>query len=301
MIATREKQMHPRVRRRFRTERRARLYKSRKGTVAIVLFLLVVCAFMVLPMVYAILQSLKPIDELFAFPPRFFVRRPTLASYSQVFQLADNLWVPFTRYLFNSVFVSVVGTLAYVLVASFAAYPLAKARFPGAALISNLVVWTMLFRGEVTAIPQYIVISSLGMVDTYWAILLPSLAATMGVFLMQQFITSSLPDSVLEAARIDGANEYRIVVSIVFPSVKPGWLTLVIFTFQGLWNNTGGQYLYSENLKMLPSVLSTISAGGLARAGAASAVAVLMMIPPIALFIYSQNSVMETMSHSGLK
>jgi len=145
------------------------------------------------------------------------------------------------------------------------------------------------------------VISSLGMVDTYSAVIVPSLAATMGVFLMKQFITSAIPDSVLEAARIDGASEYRIVFRIVFPSVKPGWLTLIIFTFQALWSSTGGQYLYSENLKMLPNVLATISAGGLARAGAASAVAVLMMIPPIALFIYSQSSVMETMSHSGLK
>lgn len=281
--------------------KQARLYRSRVGTAAIVLFLIVICAFMALPLVYAILQSFKPIDELFAFPPRFFVRRPTMMNYRQVFRLADNLWVPFSRYLFNSVLVSVVGTGLYVLIASCAAYPLAKAKFPGVVLISNLVVWTMLFRGEVTAIPQYMVISSLCMVDTYSAVIVPSLASTMGVFLMKQFITSAIPDSVLEAARIDGASEYLIVCRIVFPSVKPGWLTLIIFTFQALWSSTGGQYLYSENLKMLPNVLATISAGGLARAGAAAAVAVLMMIPPIALFIYSQSSVMETMSHSGLK
>ena len=283
------------------SEHRARLYKSRGGTLTIILVLSVISAFMILPIFYAIMQSLKPIDELFAFPPRFFVQHPTLMNFRQVFALADNLWVPFTRYLFNSIFVSVVGTLLYVIIASLAAYPLAKAKFPGAVLISNLVVWTMLFRGEVTAIPQYIVISSLGMVNTYYAVILPALASTMGVFLMKQFIVSALPDSVLEAARIDGASEYKIVFRIVFPCVKPGWLTLVIFTFQMLWNSTGGQYLYSENLKMLPSVLGTIAAGGLARVGAGSAVAVLLMIPPILLFIFSQNAVMETMSHSGLK
>ncbi|MGN0494318.1 MAG: carbohydrate ABC transporter permease, partial [Acutalibacteraceae bacterium] len=201
----------------------------------------------------------------------------------------------------NSIIISVLGTIVYIFIASLAAYPLAKGKFIGATVISNLVVWTMLFRGEVTAIPQYLVISSLGLVDTYAAIILPSLAGTMGVFLMQQFMVSSIPDSVLEAARIDGANEYTIVFRIVFPCVKPGWLTLAIFTFQGLWGNSGGQYIYTENLKPLPNVLSQISAGGFARAGAASAVAVLLMIPPIILFIFSQSSIMETMSHSGLK
>lgn len=281
--------------------RPARLYRSRGGTFVIILFLLGVCAFMILPILYAVLQSLKPIEEIFAYPPRFWVKNPTVENFQQVFQLADNLWVPFSRYLFNSVAVSVVGTGLYVIIASMAAYPLAKAKFPGVAAISAIIVWTMLFRMEVTAIPQYIVISTLRMVDTYWAVLLPAMAGTMGVFLMQQFITSSIPDDTLEAARIDGASEYTILFRIVFPCVKPGWLTLIIFTFQSLWNNNGGTYLYSEELKMLPSVMSTIAAGGIARAGAGSAVAVLLMIPPIVIFIFSQSSVMETMSHSGLK
>lgn len=282
-------------------EQRARLYRSRSGTFMIVLLMLLFCSFMLLPILYAILQSLKPIEEIFAYPPRFWVKNPTLDNFTQVFQLADNLWVPFSRYLFNSVLVSVLGTGLYIIIASMAAYPLAKATFPGSKIISLIIVWTMLFRGEVTAIPQYIIISSLKMVDTYAALLLPAMASTMGVFLMQQFMASAIPGETLEAARIDGASEFGILFKIVFPCVKPGWLTLIIFTFQSFWNSSGGTYLYSEELKMLPSVLSAISAGGIVRAGAGSAVAVLLMIPPIMIFIFSQSSIMETMSHSGLK
>lgn len=129
--------------------------------------------------------------------------------------------MPFARYLSNSIFISVVGTAFYVILASLAAYPLAKGRFPGIGVISNIIVWTLLFRTEVIGIPQYFVIAKLGMVDTLYAILLPAMASTMGVFLMKQFITASIPDATLEAARIDGAGEFRIYWKIVMPSVKP--------------------------------------------------------------------------------
>ena len=284
-----------------RARKRVRLSRSLSGTVVIFLFLIVIGAFMALPILYSILQAFKPLDEIFAYPPRFFVRRPTLDNFRQVFQLADNLSVPFARYATNSIFVSVVGTVIYVIIASLMAYPLAKGKFTGATLISNLIVWTLLFRPEVTGIPQYFVIAKLGMVDTVFAILLPAMASTMGVFLMKQFIIASIPDATLEAARIDGAGELRIFWKIVMPSIKPAWMTLLIFTFLSMWNATGVQYVYSEQLKMLPSVLQTISAGGIVRAGAGSAVAVVLMIPPILIFILSQRSVMETMSHSGLK
>lgn len=276
-------------------------YRSTGGNIGIFIFLSVISAFMILPMFYAILQSLKPIDEIFAYPPRFFVRHPTANNYSQLLKLANSLWVPFSRYVFNSLYVSIFSTAIYIFIAVMAGYALAKGKFPGVALISNLVVWTMLFRAEVLAVPQYIVISSFKLVDTHASIILPAMASTMGVFLMKQFMITAIPDSVLEAARIDGAGEWKIVRSIVFPCVKPCILTLVIFTFQSMWNNTGGAYIYTESLKMLPNALSTIIAGGIARAGAGAAVSVILMIPPIAVFLYSQSSVMETMSHSGLK
>ena len=284
-----------------RDKARVRLSRSAGGTAAIFLFLLIIGTFMALPIVYSLIQSVKPLEEIFAYPPKFFVKNPTFDNYIQVYQLCQNLWVPLSRYVFNSVFVSVIGTVVYVFIASAAALPLSKHKFPGKAVISAVVVWALLFRAEVTGVAQYIIISELSMINTYWSLLLPPLAGTFGVFLMMQFMESAIPDSVLEAARIDGASEYRIFYGIAMPAVKPAWLTLVIFTFQSFWNATGVSYIYDESLKTLPSILSNISSGGLARAGASSAVAVILLVPPIVIFIISQSSMTETMAHTGLK
>jgi len=287
---------------RKKLKRSVRLSRSRFGTVSIFIFLAIISIFMALPLFYAIIQSVKPLDEIFAYPPRFFVRNPTIDNFRQVFILSDNLWVPFTRYLFNSFLVSVAGTVIYVLFSTAAAYPLAKGKFSGKALMSQLVVLTLLFSAEVTTVPRYIIVAKLGLADTYGALILPYLAGTLGVFLVRQFILSSIPDSTLEAARIDGASEYRIFFTIILPSVKPAWLTLTILAFKDLWNSgSSAEFIYSENLKGLNAALASISTGGLGRTGAACAIAVLMMIPPILIFLYSQNSVMETMTHSGLK
>ena len=285
----------------FKKGKKIKRYNTSVGNTVIFIFLVLLSAFMILPMFYAILQSFKPMEEIFAYPPKFFVKNPTINNYLQAIKLADNLYIPFSRYLVNSVIVSVIGTLVYVLIAVMAGYALAKGKFPGNKTVSNLVVWTMLFTGSITAIPQYIVISKLGMVDSHLSVILPTFAETMGIFLMKQFIISDIPDEILEAARIDGAGEFKIVTNIIFPNIKPACATLIIFTFQGLWNNSGATYIYTESKKLLPTVLSSISGGGLARAGATAAVAVILMIPPICMFLYSQRSVTETMSHSGMK
>ena len=285
-----------------RSKKQVLLSRSHAGNIGILVFLILICAFMALPMVYAVIQAFKPIDEIFLYPPRFYVKNPTFDNFVQVIVLAGNLWVPFTKYLFNSLFVTIVGTVVYLIIAAMAGYSLAKGKFRGREAIGQAVTLTLLFRAEVTAIPAYIIVAALGMIDTYWALLLPPLAGSMGVFLIKQFATSSIPDATLEAARIDGASEYKIFSSIVIPSIKPALLTVVIFTFQAMWNNAGtSQYIFSESLKDLPTVLSTISAGGIARQGAASAVAVILMIPPIVVFLATQSSVMETMTHSGMK
>ena len=278
-----------------------RLSRSAGGTAAIFLFLIVIGVFMALPIVYSLVQSIKPMEEIFAYPPKFFVKNPTFDNYIQVYQLCQNLWVPLSRYVFNSLFISVLGTVVYVFIASATAFPLSKHKFPGKAVITAVIIWALLFRSEVTGVAQYIIISGLGMIDTYWSMLLPPLAGTFGVFLMMQFMESAIPDSVLEAARIDGASEYRIFYGISMPAVKPAWLTLVIFTFQSFWNATGVSYIYDESLKTLPSVLGNIASGGIARTGATSAVAVILLVPPIVIFIISQSSMTETMAHTGLK
>lgn len=286
----------------IRSRKKVRLSRSFAGNIGVLIFLILVCMFMALPMVYAILQAFKPLDEIFLYPPRFFVRNPTFQNFSDTFYLTESLGVPLLRYVFNSLFVTVVGTTIYICIASAAGYSLAKGSFRGKALLTSLVVWALLFRAEVTAIPRYIIVSKLGMVNTYWSLILPALSSTLGVFLIQQFVVVAIPDSTLEAARIDGASEYRIFFRIVLPGIKPALLTAIIFTFQSFWNsNDGTQFVYNESLKGLPNVLSTIVTGGIARAGAAAAVSVILMIPPIIVFLISQSSVMETMTHSGLK
>lgn len=278
------------------------LSRSKGGTAAIAIFMLLVCVFMALPLYYAIIQSLKPIDEIFIYPPRFYVRRPTLENFSSIYTLTGSLDVPFTRYLFNSIFITIVGTLLVLTVDALAGYSLAKGKYKGSGLLYTLVVLALLFRPEVLGIQTYFIVSKLGIIDTYLALLLPPLAGTTGVFLIRQFVISAIPDATLEAARIDGASEARTFVEIVLPGIKPAIMTVMIFTFQAIWNaSSTSQYIFSEELKELPTVLSTIVTGGIARAGSGAAVSVITMLPPIVVFLWSQRSVMETMTHSGLK
>lgn len=281
--------------------RKKRVSRSFGGNALVLFFLLLMSVFMALPLVYTIITGFKPVNELFLYPPRFLVQNPTLDNFTTMMRLAQDMWVPFERYLFNSLFISLIGTAAYVLIASCAAFALAKYPQKWLKVFYSIVVWAILFRAEVTAIPQYIIISGLGLINTYWAVLLPMMAGSFGVFLVRQFVVTAVPDSLIEAARIDGANEYRIFFTIVFPMIKPAWLTLSIFTFQNLWNASGVTYIYDESMKVLPVMLRQIASAGIARAGAGAAVALVLMIPPVIFFLLSQSSVLETMSHSGLK
>lgn len=277
-----------------------RINGSVGGTLFVMFILLLFGSFMVLPFVYAILQSIKPPEELFRFPPRFFVINPTLKNFSQLFGLTNSLWVPFSRYILNSVMISVIGTAGHVIVASMAAFPIAKVPFPGSKLIFNIVVWSLLFTGGVTALPQYIVIAKLGLVNSQMALILPAMGGSLGLFLMKQFM-EQIPGDIVDSAKIDGANEFSIWWKIVMPQSKPAWLTLIIFAFQGLWNNPGENVLYQEELKTLPAVMSQISSSGLARVGAGAAASVLLMIPPAVTFLLTQSNVIETMAYSGIK
>ena len=277
-----------------------RISRSWWGNLLLFLFISGIGFFMALPLIYTVVTAFKPMNELFLFPPRFFVQHPTLDNLNQMMAIVNNSWVPFGRYIINSLFVTIVGTGGYVIVASLAAFPLAKHQFPGRSVFSKTIIWAILFRAEVTGVVVYVILAWLGMINTYWSLLLPMMSGSFGVFLMQQF-TVSFPDTILEASRIDGASEWGIFWKVLMPSLKPGWVTLVIFTFQGFWNTTGINYIYSEELRMLPAVLSQISAAGIARAGAGAAVALLLMTPPIIIFIISQSSVIETMTHSGIK
>ena len=281
-------------------QRRNGVARSLGGDIFITVVLIVVAAFMMLPFVYAIMQSLKPIEEIFIFPPRFFVITPTLSNYLTLSKLTDSLWVPFSRYLVNSVVVTIAGTGFNLVVASMAAFPLAKYPFPGSKWLFRLVTTSLLFAGPVTALPQYIIVAKMGLINTLWSVILPAVGLPLGLFLMRNFMTQ-IPDGMLEAARIDGAGTWRIFASIAMPMVKPAALTLIIFTFQSLWNTTGGTFIYDEKIKLLPTILNQVVTAGIARAGSGAAASVVMMIPPFIIFIILQSRIIETMAFSGIK
>ncbi len=270
------------------------------GDFFLYLFLAFVALVMAFPIIYAVNSALKPLDELFMFPPKIFAQNPTMDNFSDLFVTMGKSWVTFSRYLFNTVFITAVGTAGHLIVASMGAFVLAKYEFPGGQGFFKLVTVAMMFSGYVTAIPNYLILNALGWIDTYWAIVIPAFASPMGLFLMKQFM-EGLPTSLIEAAKIDGANEWKVFAGIVMPNVKPAWMTLIIFSVQALWNNKAATFIYSEEKKTLVYALQQIQAGGIARTGQGAAVLVVLMIVPIAIFVFSESQILETMASSGLK
>ena len=178
---------------------------------------------------------------------------------------------------------------------------LSKHDFPGKNILFHTVVLSLLFSTVVTGIPNYIIITKLHMINTVWALILPLLPSSLGLFLMKQFMDQMIPDTLLEAARLDGAGENRIFFSICLPLVKPAIMTLLIYSFQGIWNSTGGSYIFDEKLKTLPTALNNIITSGISRTGVSSAVSLLLILPPIAVFLFAQSNVLQTMATSGMK
>ena len=277
------------------------LNRSAGGDTGITFILILFGAFMFLPMYYTVVQSLKPLDELFMFPPRFYVINPTLKNFSDLFMLMGDSWVPFSRYIFNTVFITICGTVGNLLFASMAAYSLAKLRFPGRNTIFQIIVMSLMFHSTVNQVTHFIILSAFGWVDTYLSIIVPSMATTIGLYLMKQFMETSVPDTVLESARLDGASEFRTYLTIAMPMVKPAWLTLIIECFKGLWNTGASIYIHSEQLKTFNYAIGQILSGGIARSGAGAASTVIMMLVPILVFVLNQSQIIETMGSSGMK
>ena len=270
------------------------------GDIGIYLMLVLVGIMMVFPLVYLIGGSLKPLNELFRFPPPVWPQHPTLDNFSDLFVTMGQSWVPFSRYLVNTVFITFVGTFGHLVIASMAAFVLAKYEFPGGRIFFAVVTTFLMFSGYVTGIPQYLIFSRLGMVDTYWALILPAFSAPIGLFLMKQFM-EGLPTALIEAATIDGAGMFRIFWHIVMPNVKPAWLTMIIFSVQGLWNTSASTVIYSEAKKTLVYAMNQIQAGGIARTGQTAAAQVIIIAVPILIFMFSQSRILETMASSGIK
>ncbi|MDD3129294.1 MAG: carbohydrate ABC transporter permease [Candidatus Izemoplasmatales bacterium] len=280
--------------------RKVRLSRSVGGDIALLVVLFLFGLFSAYPLIFTITNSLKGLDEIFVFPPRLFPRNITFENFVDLFNLIGNTQVPISRYFVNTLTITLFGTVGHVFLASLCAYPLAKHSFPGRHLINQLIVYSLMFSTVVTQIPTYMIVSWLGLIDTHMAIIIPAWGFTLGLFLMRQFMVT-IPDELLEAAKIDGANEYQTFFHVVMPLVKPAWLTLIILLFQQLWGIDGGNYIFTENLKPLSYALSQIVAGGVARTGTAAAVTVIMLIVPITVFIINQSKMLDTMAHSGLK
>ncbi len=271
----------------------------------IVLFILGFLFFF--PVIYMFNQALKPLNEMYMFPPKLFVMNPTLNNFKDLGRVLANTLVPFSRYIFNSLFVVIIGSIGHIIMASMCAYPLAKYTFPGSKFISKLIVYSLMFNTTVTMVPNFITISKLGLIDGYGAIIFPQFASTLGLYLMINFM-EQIPDSLIEAAKIDGATQTEIHMKVVLPLVKPAAVTAFILVFQSLWTNTGDKYIYSEKFKSVAYVLtqlannsSVASSVGVARAGVLAAASVIVFIIPVSVFLLMQTNVISTMATSGMK
>ena len=280
--------------------REKQLNRSMAGNTLLFILMGICGVFMVFPLFYMVNQSLKPLDELFKYPPTILVHHPTFSNFVDLFFAMSDSWVPMTRYILNTFLITGGGVLGHIIIASLAAYPLAKHTFPGKKILFSMVVLSMMFSYTVTQIPNYMIISWLHINNTYLALIVPAWQYGMGLYLMKQFM-EQIPDSLIESARLDGASELRVFVSIIMPNVKPAWLTLAIFQFQEMWGNTGSMFLRSEQLKPFQYAVQQIAAGGAARAGVAQAAQLLIAAVPITFFLICQSNILETMTSSGMK
>lgn len=261
--------------------------------------------FMLLPLIYISNHAFKPLHELFLFPPTFLVKDPTIQNFQELLSISQNPFVPVSRYIFNSIVVTFLSTAGMVITGAMCAYPLSKHKFPGSAFVFGSIVLSLLFVTEVISIPRYMVIQSLGIMNTYWGHVLPIIALPVGVFLVKQFM-DQVPNELIEAAKIDGQSEIGIFVKIMLPLVSPAIATITILAFQSAWNNaeTSTLFMQDEAMKTLPYYMGTITsnlANSVARQGAAAAGALIIFIPSLLIFLFSQKKVIATMAHSGIK
>lgn len=265
-------------------------------------YIIPLAAFMGAPILYIFNNAFKPLDELFAYPPRFFVDNPTLGNFKKLFQITAGSTVPFSRYVFNTLLITLAVVVLTVFIGTLAAFALSKVRFRGAKILSEANNAALMFVGTAVTIPSYLVVSTLGIMDTYWAHVLPLLASPVGMFLVKQFI-DQVPDELIEAAQIEGANVMTVYYKIVLPLIRPAVATMAMLAFQNVWNNvvTSSLYTTEESLQTLAFYLQTLPTGTVQGAGMSAASTLIMFVPNLILFIIMQSNVMNTMARSGLK
>ena len=281
------------------------LFQIRISNIFLLVFLLAYLTFTALPLIYLVATAFKPLDELYLFPPRFFPENPTFENFSDLFSLLNNTTLPFSRYIFNSVVYCVAMVGITVVVSVMCAYGMVKIRPKGSAAMFTILVMALSISGPAAQIPRFLIVKQLGLLDTYWSLILPQFASAFNVFLVRQFLIG-MPDAYLEAARLDGANEWQILWKIAFPYARPAWATVVVFQFMATWNDYTGPFLYlsDPSMQTLPLAIATIGgvgAASLSTAGAVAASTFLMTMPSVIIFTAMQSKVLSTMSHSGIK
>lgn len=275
-----------------------------KSQIRILILLLPLTAFMALPIVFIINHAFKPMDELFAFPPTFFVKNPTLDNFTKLIKFSRTSGIPLSRYLFNSFAVTVITVLLSLLLTTMSAFALSKIRFRGRETMMKINQLAIMFVATAVLIPRYLVICNLGLIDTVWAHVLPLLAMPVALFLVKQF-TDQVPDSLIEAAHLDGANDFQVYLKVVIPIIKPAIATATVLVFQQVWTNmeTSSYFTNDESMKTLTFYMNTLvnANNTVAGQGVAAAASLIMFLPNLILFIFCQSSVMNTMATSGIK
>ena len=270
----------------------------RAGTWWIYLLLIIGILLMVGPFLWMLLGSLKTQGEFLVSPPTFLPNAPTTDNYDRLFTQLD-----FPRFFFNSSLVAIVVTVGNVLFCPMLGYALAKLEWRGKRLVMGLVLATLMVPAGITLIPNFVLMANLGLVNTYPGLILPFLVGPFGVFLTRQFMFG-IPDELLEAARIDGANEWRIFWQIIIPLTIPVLATLGILTFLGSWNNFIYPLVMAQEPEMytLPVALATFATGdhqsdhGMLMAGS-----VVLVVPVLIIFILFQRWITEGIATTGLK
>ncbi len=263
-----------------------------------------VVMFMLLPLLYIFNHAFKPLEELFYYPPRFIVERPTLANFTRLFQVTGTSGIPMSRYFFNSVIVTVLVLVASVLISTMAGYALSKLNFKGKKAMNEINTLSLMFVGIAVTIPRYLIVEQLGLIDNFFVHVLPYLAVPVGLFLIKQFV-DQIPNELIDASRVDGANEWQIYTKIILPLIKPAIATIVILSFQTVWNSadTSTTYINNDLLKTFAFYMNTLTANtnAVAGQGMAAAASLIMFLPNLIIFIVMQSKVMDTMAHSGIK
>lgn len=269
------------------------------------LILVPISIVMALPILFIFSNALKPINELFEWPPRFIPRNPTLDNFNSLIQQTAESIIPFSRYLANSILVTTVGVILTIIITTMSAFALSKLKFKMKSTLFNINQYALMFVGTAVSIPRYLTISAFGLTDNMLVHIIPLLALPVGLFLVKQFI-DQVPDQLIEAARLDGATDFQIYVRVILPVIKPAIATVAILAFQTFWNNveTSSLFINDESRRTLAFYLSTLSSGvgnTVAGQGMAAAASLIMFLPNLVFFIIVQSKVMDTMAHSGIK